>query len=93
MRLVVASAERRGEAADATGLDADAAAIHRAIAGERVAGVTVDCPDPGPVHDRVGVVREGAGPWLRGALAAAARSLGERAPQDDEVEALRARLD
>ncbi|MEF8819246.1 MAG: hypothetical protein V5A82_06585 [Haloferacaceae archaeon] len=73
MRLVVASAERRGEAADATGLDADAAAIHRAIAGERVAGVTVDCPDPGPVHDRVGVVREGAGPWLRGALAAAAR--------------------
>jgi hypothetical protein len=92
MRLVVAGVARRGEAVDATDLDADPSAVHRAVAGESAEGVTVDCPDPGPVHDRVGVVREGAGPWLRGALAAAARSLGERAPQDDEIASLRSRL-
>jgi hypothetical protein len=92
MRLAVAGVERRGEAVDATDLDVGPEALHRAIAGASVAGVTVDCPDPGPVHDRVGVVCEGAGPWLRGALAATARALGERAPQDDDVEALRARL-
>ncbi|MFB6167864.1 MAG: hypothetical protein ABEJ43_03355 [Haloferacaceae archaeon] len=92
MRLAAAGVERRGEAVDATDLGVDAESLGRAIAGEPVEGVTVDCSPPGPVHDRVGVVRDGARPWLRGALAAAARSLGERAPQADEIEALRARL-
>jgi hypothetical protein len=92
VRLVVGGTERRGRAVDATDLGAAPETLHRAVAGEDVDGVTVDCPDPGPVHDRVGVVREGASPWLRGALAAAARSLGETAPQDEEAAAVRARL-
>jgi chromosome segregation ATPase len=54
--------------------------------------VTLDCPDPGPLHGRLGVVREGTGPSLRAALAAAARSVGERAPERDALDDVRAQL-
>jgi len=92
VRLVVDGVERRGEAVDATDLDVAPETLAGAVAGETVDGVCLDCPAPGPVHERVGVVREGASPPLRGALAAAARSLGERAPQRERLERVRSRL-
>jgi hypothetical protein len=92
VRLVVGETARSGEAVDATDLTVAPAALARAAAGEAVDGVCLDCPEPGPLHDRVGVVREGAGPPLRGALAAAARSLGEGAPERARLERVRARL-
>lgn len=70
-----------------------AAAVARAVAGEDVDGITVECPSPGPLFDRVDTpLDERTDPWLRGALAAAARTRGERAPQRDRIEAERARL-
>lgn len=91
MRVVVDGRERTGRAVDLDGAVAPDR-LHRAVVEGSVEGVTVECPDPGPVHDRVGVVREGMDLWLRGALAAAARSLGEEAPRREELAAARARL-
>jgi hypothetical protein len=56
----------------------------------------VDCPTPRRVHEYVGVVDGDTAVPLRAALAAAARSRGERAPRDRrlaEVERRRAALD
>ena len=54
---------------------------------------SVTCPDPGPVHEFVGLVRPDSAFSLRPALAAAARSRGYAAPQDAELAELRDRLD
>lgn len=92
MRLAVGETVRRGTAVDATDLDVRAEALHRVVVGGSAPGVALECPEPGPLHERVGVVSEDASVALRGALAAAARSLGESAPQDEERAAVRARL-
>lgn len=55
--------------------------------------LAIDCPDPGPVHDHVGVIRAGMDLSVRPALAAAARSRGHVAPQADELAAVGDRLD
>ncbi|UPV75902.1 hypothetical protein M0R89_07545 [Halorussus limi] len=55
--------------------------------------VVVECPTPGPVHAHVGAIRAETDFSLRPALAAAARSQGHTAPQDDELAAIRDRLD
>lgn len=54
--------------------------------------LTARCPPPGPVHDRVGVVRPGREYPLQTALAAAARSLGYEFTRSDELEDVRERL-
>jgi hypothetical protein len=54
--------------------------------------VAVGCPDPGPVHDHVGLVKSGMSLRTRTALAAAARSRGLSAPQDEELASIRAEL-
>ncbi|WP_436925446.1 DUF7856 family protein [Halosimplex amylolyticum] len=54
--------------------------------------VDVDCPAPRPVHDHVGCVRPSTTLRVRTALAAAARSRGGEAPQDDELAAVREQL-
>lgn len=70
------------------GLDADAVlAAIRALDDQRVA-----CPPPGPAHDHVGHVHPDAELSLRRALAAAARSRGDVAPQDEELATARERL-
>lgn len=53
---------------------------------------TVVCPQPGPAHEYVGLVDPEATVPLRRALAAAARSRGHAAPQDDEIAAVGERL-
>lgn len=66
--------------------------IARAVRGESVSGIEVTAPTPGPVYDHVGVI-DGTGTLrLRPALAAAARSLGNTAPQDPAIEDCRERL-
>lgn len=71
---------------------APAEAVVRAIRDGTVEGVVADCPAPGPLHEHVGHVHEGMTTDVRGALAAAARSLGEEAPQRDDLDAVRADL-
>lgn len=72
---------------------AEPTAVVRAIRGEDVDGVVADCPAPGPLHPHVGHVHEGMATDVRGALAAAARSLDEEAPQRDAIDATRAELE
>lgn len=64
----------------------------RAIYEGAVDGLQVDCPDPQPVHEHVGVVSPAVSVAVRPALAAAARSRGLTAPQDDDLAAVRERL-
>lgn len=52
----------------------------------------VDCPEPGPVHEAVGVVAPGRAVHTRRALAAIARGRGAEPPQADRIERLEARL-
>lgn len=66
--------------------------VAAAVRGEPVPGVTVDCPPPGPFHDRVGVVEAGMCFERRPALAAAARTRGLTAPQDEAVATTEAAL-
>jgi len=66
--------------------------VARAVRGEPVRGIDVEAPDPGPVHEYVGLL-DGTGVHrFRAALAAAARSRGLSAPQDDAIADCRDRL-
>jgi hypothetical protein len=53
----------------------------------------IDCTAPGTVHEQVGRIGPGIGLDLRTALAAAARSRGETAPQRDQLRRAREQLD
>jgi len=55
-------------------------------------GPAVDCRSPRAVHDHVGFVRLGMGVRVRTALAAAARSRGGEAPQDETLADVREAL-
>jgi len=71
------------------------AAIRREAGDKRETGddaLTVDCPTPRAVHEHVGWVRPSMRVQVRTALAAAARSRGGDAPQDDELAAVRDEL-
>ncbi|WP_231186132.1 hypothetical protein [Haladaptatus sp. DYF46] len=52
----------------------------------------VDCPEPGPAHAYVGCIESGMSIRFRPAMAAAARSVGMNAPQDEEVAEIEATL-
>ncbi|WP_225335770.1 DUF7856 family protein [Halomicrobium urmianum] len=80
-----------GAVADLRERSVDPDALAAAIRGDSLP-YSVKCPAPGPVHDRVGVVRSGTSLAERAALAVAARSRGLAAPQDDERARLRERL-
>lgn len=54
--------------------------------------VDVRCPQPGPVHERVGIVEPGRSYPLQAALAVAARTLGHESSVATELADLRARL-
>lgn len=72
--------------------DADPERIVRAIRGGSVEGVDVEAPDPGPVHEYVGLLDGTGVDRVRAALAAAARSRGLSAPQDEAITGCRERL-
>lgn len=94
MRVVVGDIERAGRAVDGTDLDlrpSDALAAIRD--GETAsAAVRIDAPEPGPAHEFVGHVGPAVAVEPRPALAAAARSRGLTAPQDERIAALSERL-
>ena len=55
--------------------------------------LTVECPDPSPVHERVGVVTPDRQYELRAALAAVGRERGYETPVDAELAAVERELD
>lgn len=83
---------RAGRVVDLRGTGLGPGRVRRAIREGEVGGLRVDCPEPGAVHGHVGVVSPDVSAAVRPALAAAARSRGLAAPQDDEVDAVRERL-
>lgn len=91
MKITYKGKNIAGHAIDAAELELPAAAVVRAVRGEE-SPVTVEAPDPAPVHERIGYVRPEMGLSTRTALAAAARSRGLSAPQDAQIAALRAEL-
>ena len=88
MRVDRAGVERRGRSVDLRCAGVDAAAAERAVRE----GTWVTCPDPEPVHDRVSPVETGMALSVRAALADAARSRGEVAPQDAALADVRTEL-
>lgn len=83
-----------GDAVDASDCDHAPAAIAEAIRAPESAvdDLRIESPAPTTVYDHIGLIGAGMRLSLRGALAAAARSRGERAPQDEHIERLRADL-
>ena len=98
MRVRVDEESRSGRAIDlrsvedGCGVELDAETVAEAVRSDSGA-ISVDCPEPAPVHEHVGEIRPGMGVRRRAALAAAARSRGHTAPQADELAAVRDRLD
>lgn len=92
MRLELEGTTHTGDALDLREPRVDPVAVVAALRGEP-SPYEIDCPTPVPVHERVGVVREGMGFESRTALALAARSRGHATPHDDRVERLEAELD
>lgn len=82
-----------GRAVDLTGVDVSASAVLEAIrgTGEGGSAVDVECPEPGPTHDHVGRLPPTSFD-RRGALAAAARSLGHESPASDRLADIREEL-
>lgn len=91
-RVTVETAERRATGHAVALPDADPEAVARAVRDGSAAGVRVSCPDPGPAHEHVGVVRPGTTVRVRTALAAAARSRGLTAPEDEALSQARTDL-
>jgi hypothetical protein len=88
----ISGREYAGRTVDLPSGVACAARLGAAVRGEPVDVATVECAEPGPAHEHVGVVEHEASVRVRAALAAAARSQGRSAPQDAELAAVRDRL-
>jgi hypothetical protein len=92
VRVEYEGAVRAGRVVDLRGTGLGPGRVERAIREGEAGGLDVDCPDPGEVYGHVGAVTPEVSAVVRPALAAAARSRGLAAPQDDEVDAVRERL-
>lgn len=91
MRFSHEGTVREGRVLDVRDLDVSVTAVVAAVRGEE-SPIDIEAPEPGPVHECVGYVRPGMGLSTRTALAAAARSRGLSAPQDEQLAAVRAKL-
>ena len=90
-RVVAAVRRRRGDSGD--GSDEETAVVGPDAKANVVDhDVAVTSPDPGSAHEYVGLVEPGMSLRSRTALAAAARSRGLSAPQDEELASVRAEL-
>lgn len=92
MIVHVEDTTRCGGVVDLRDCAVDGGAVAAAVRGEDPDGVAVMAAPAGPVHQRAGYVHRDMSLRTRTALAAAARSRGLSAPQDDERRAIRARL-
>lgn len=91
IRVTVDETRYRGNAIDLRGHPVDADTVHGAIHGDD-GPVTVRCSGPGPVHDRLGVIRPGRCYPIRAALALVARQRGHDASVDPELATVREEL-
>ncbi|MFB6120024.1 MAG: hypothetical protein ABEJ68_02775 [Halobacteriaceae archaeon] len=94
MKLRFDGLDASGRAVDARGAEVSGAAVAAAVRDPDDGRVR--CPDPGPVHEYVGHVRPEMATPVRAAVAAAARSRGATAPEDEdaaELDADRERID
>jgi hypothetical protein len=91
MRIRVDGTVHEGPAVELSGVDLNPAAVVRAVRGEP-SPVTVEAPEPGPLHGHVGHIAPARSLSTRAALAAAARSRGMESARDDELARLRDRL-
>lgn len=93
MRVQVNGVVRTGEAVDLRGTDVDPEVLLGAIRGrECPTGIGIHCPEPGPLHERVGFVPPAPTVRIRTTLAAVARARGLTAPQDEELARVRREL-
>lgn len=90
MRVRVDDRWVAGPVADLRGKGVEPEELLRAVRGERVDGLQIDSPSPGPAHTQVGLVASGCEFEQRAALAAAARSRNWAAPQDRALARLEA---
>ncbi|AQL42949.1 hypothetical protein BV210_09580 [Halorientalis sp. IM1011] len=91
MRVECGGVVRTGRVVDARDLDVSRADAVAAVRGD-AAPVTVDCPDPGLAHERVGDVHPEMAVSTRAVLAVAARSRGQTAPEDDRIAEVESKL-
>ncbi|EFW93598.1 hypothetical protein ZOD2009_00605 [Haladaptatus paucihalophilus DX253] len=76
----------RGRAIDLREESVAAADVVAAIRSDaESSALDIECADPHPVHDYVGYIESETSVRVRAAVAAAARSLGMDAPQDEEI--------
>jgi len=96
MRVRVGDETHCGPAVDLSDAPVEGDTAAAAVRGDTQSGVStavsVACLQPSPVHERAGYVRPGMGLRVRTALAAAARSRGLTAPQDERRRAVYERL-
>lgn len=92
MRVRAGGAVRAGQAVDLRPTEVAARDVAAAVRGEGSPVVTVECPRPGPFHERACVVEPGMAFEQRPVLAAAAPTRGLAAPQDDAIAATAAAL-
>ncbi len=81
-----------GEVGTAPDANGDAGGDPDRGEGSSTPVVAVEAPDPGPVHEHVGLVEADPSLSVRAALAAAARSRGYGAPQAEAIASVRAEL-
>lgn len=91
MRLEIDGTSDTGIAIDLRERPVDRDALVAAIHGD-CSPYAIDCPMPGPVHERAGVVVPGMGLKGQTALAAAARSRGMGTRYDERIERFAAEL-
>lgn len=91
MRLRLGSLDRAGRALDCRSADLDPAQVVRAVRDP--ADDRVRCPQPGAIHEHVGVVRTGESLARRQLLAMVALSRGRRPAVLDDLAAARRRLE
>ncbi len=82
----------RGQAIDLRAWAVDVKTIKMAVQDKDTAEITVHCPDPGAVHDRVGIIRENRSYPVQTAFAMAARRRGYTAPQDATIQEINEQL-
>ncbi|MGA9402505.1 hypothetical protein [Haladaptatus sp.] len=93
MNVETESGTFRGRAIDLSG---DSVAPEDIVTAVRSStengGISIICGDPGPIHRYIGCIESGMSIRPRPALAAAARSLGVNAPQDEEIAHIEERM-
>jgi len=89
MRVAVAGIQRSGAAIDLRDAAASPSVVVAAVRDPE--DERVRCPDAGPLHERVGHVHAEMTTAVRAAVAAAARSRGASAPEDERAAALDAK--